>query len=179
MQMYKKIFTRIHFLHTNFIIFPLHIRLGCAGPTPVVVQYMYNTCTIFVQLVNVHILYKYCTYIVQRLELVLTGVGTGVGREVGRDKFFINLNAPIISVLTSINTLQNASRQKNIFPVREKLVILRPVKNERKTLARKDYDLEVVEKLADSLGVDKIIATLLVERGVTTFEEAKHFFHQV
>ncbi len=34
------------------------------GPTPVVVQYMYNTCTIFVQLVNVHILYKYCTYIV-------------------------------------------------------------------------------------------------------------------
>ena len=40
------------------------------GPTPVVVQYMYNTCTIFVQLVNVHILYKYCTYIVQRPELV-------------------------------------------------------------------------------------------------------------
>jgi hypothetical protein len=61
-----------------------------------------------------------------------------VGREVGRDKFFINLNAPIISVLTSINTLQNASRQKNIFPVREKLVILRPVKNERKTLDNKE-----------------------------------------
>ncbi|MBQ7062339.1 MAG: single-stranded-DNA-specific exonuclease RecJ [Bacteroidales bacterium] len=41
---------------------------------------------------------------------------------------------------------------------------------------RKDYEIEVVEKLADSLGVDKILATLLVERGVTTFEEAKRFF---
>ena len=50
---------------------------------------------------------------------------------------------------------------------------------EKRWITRKDYDLEVVEKLADSLGVDKIIATLLVERGVTTFEEAKHFFHQV
>ena len=47
---------------------------------------------------------------------------------------------------------------------------------EKRWITRKDYDLEVVEKLADSLGVDKIIATLLVERGVTTFEEAKHFF---
>ena len=41
-----------------------------ALPTPSVVQYMYNTCTIYVQLVNVQILYKYCTYIVQRTELV-------------------------------------------------------------------------------------------------------------
>ena len=47
---------------------------------------------------------------------------------------------------------------------------------EKRWILRKDYDIEVVEKLADSLGVDKIIATLLVERGVTTFEEAKHFF---
>ena len=47
---------------------------------------------------------------------------------------------------------------------------------EKRWIIRKDYDIEVVEKLADSLGVDKIIATLLVERGVTTFEEAKHFF---
>ncbi len=49
------------------------------------------------------------------------------------------------------------------------------MKNKRWIL-RKDYDIEVVEKLAESLGVDKIIATLLVERGVSTFEEAKHFF---
>lgn len=48
--------------------------------------------------------------------------------------------------------------------------------NEKRWILRKDYEIEVVEKLADSLGVDKIIATLLVERGVTTFEEAKRFF---
>ncbi len=47
---------------------------------------------------------------------------------------------------------------------------------EKRWIIRQDYDIEVVEKLAESLGVDKIIATLLVERGVTTFEEAKHFF---
>ena len=47
---------------------------------------------------------------------------------------------------------------------------------EKRWIIRKDYDIEVVDKLADSLGVDKIIATLLVERGVTTFDEAKKFF---
>ncbi len=49
------------------------------------------------------------------------------------------------------------------------------MKNKRWYL-RKDYDIEIVEKLAASLGVDNIIATLLVERGVTTFEEARRFF---
>jgi single-stranded-DNA-specific exonuclease len=47
---------------------------------------------------------------------------------------------------------------------------------EKRWLIRKDYDIEIVEKLAESLGVDRIIATLLVERGITSFEEAKHFF---
>ena len=47
---------------------------------------------------------------------------------------------------------------------------------EKRWIIRKDYDLETVEKLAASLGVDKIIATLLVERGVETFEEARCFF---
>ena len=47
---------------------------------------------------------------------------------------------------------------------------------EKRWILRQDYDLETVEKLAASLGVDKIIATLLVERGVTTFEEARRFF---
>lgn len=47
---------------------------------------------------------------------------------------------------------------------------------EKRWILRKDYDIEVVSKLAESLGVDKIIATLLVERGITTFEEAKDFF---
>ena len=40
------------------------------GPTLVVVQYMYNTCTIFVRLPIVQVLYNYCTYIVQRPVLV-------------------------------------------------------------------------------------------------------------
>ena len=46
----------------------------------------------------------------------------------------------------------------------------------KRWILRNDYDLETVEKLAASLGVDRIIATLLVERGVTTFEEARKFF---
>ena len=49
------------------------------------------------------------------------------------------------------------------------------MKNKR-WIIRQDYDLETVENLAISLGVDKIIATLLVERGVKTFEEARRFF---
>lgn len=47
---------------------------------------------------------------------------------------------------------------------------------EKHWIIKKDYDLETVERLAASLGVDKIIATLLVQRGVTTFEEARRFF---
>ena len=49
------------------------------------------------------------------------------------------------------------------------------MKNKR-WIIKKDYDLETVGKLAAALGVDRIIATLLVERGVTTFEEARRFF---
>lgn len=49
------------------------------------------------------------------------------------------------------------------------------MKNKRWIL-RKDYDIEVVDNLAEAIGVDKIIATLLVERGITTFEEARRFF---
>lgn len=47
---------------------------------------------------------------------------------------------------------------------------------EKRWIIREDYDIEVVNKLAEALGVDNIIATLLVERGITTFEEAKRFF---
>lgn len=49
------------------------------------------------------------------------------------------------------------------------------MKNKR-WIIREDYDVETVRSLAESLGVDEIIATLLVERGVTTFEEARSFF---
>lgn len=47
---------------------------------------------------------------------------------------------------------------------------------QKRWLLRQDYELEDVNKLAESLGVDRIIATLLIERGVTTFEEARSFF---
>lgn len=47
---------------------------------------------------------------------------------------------------------------------------------EKRWKLRKDYEIETVGKLAESVGVDKIIATLLVERGITTFEEARSFF---
>lgn len=47
---------------------------------------------------------------------------------------------------------------------------------EKRWKLRQDYEIETVDKLAESLGVDKIIATLLVERGITTFEEARNFF---
>ncbi|MBQ9474110.1 MAG: single-stranded-DNA-specific exonuclease RecJ [Bacteroidales bacterium] len=47
---------------------------------------------------------------------------------------------------------------------------------EKRWKLRQDYDLEAVEKLAKEIEVDKIIATLLVERGITTFEQARCFF---
>ena len=53
-----------------------------AIPALVVVQYMYNSCTILVQLVNVQILYKYCTYIVQRPMLVPSKYGFWTGKKI-------------------------------------------------------------------------------------------------
>lgn len=47
---------------------------------------------------------------------------------------------------------------------------------EKRWILRKDFDSQIVEKLTEPLGVDKNIATLLVERGITTFDEAKAFF---
>ncbi len=37
-------------------------------------------------------------------------------------------------------------------------------------------DPEVVSRLSSELGIDRVLATLLVQRGVTTFEEAREFF---
>ncbi len=69
-------------------------------------------------------------------------------------------------------------RLKSFYAYVKKSSYLYGQKNmkEKRWIIRKDYDLETVEKLAASLGVDRIIATLLVERGVTTFEEARKFF---
>lgn len=47
---------------------------------------------------------------------------------------------------------------------------------EKRWKLRQDYEIEDVERLERELGVDRVIATLLVERGVRTFEEARRFF---
>ena len=47
---------------------------------------------------------------------------------------------------------------------------------EKRWKLRQDYEIEDVERLARELGVDRVIATLLVERGVQTFDEARRFF---
>ena len=37
-------------------------------------------------------------------------------------------------------------------------------------------DEETIESLSKSLGVDEVVANLLVQRGIQTFDEAKAFF---
>ena len=46
----------------------------------------------------------------------------------------------------------------------------------KRWILKEGYDKELVRKLSEEIGVDEIIATLLVERGITTFEEARCFF---
>lgn len=47
---------------------------------------------------------------------------------------------------------------------------------EKRWILKEGYDKELVRKLSEEIGVDEIIATLLVERGITSFEEARCFF---
>ncbi|MBO4599801.1 MAG: single-stranded-DNA-specific exonuclease RecJ [Bacteroidales bacterium] len=47
---------------------------------------------------------------------------------------------------------------------------------EKRWILKEGYDKELVRKLSEEIGVDEIIATLLVERGISTFEEARCFF---
>ena len=46
-----------------------------------VVQYMYSICTVFVRFGSVQILYKYCTYTVQRTEQVVVYSGLDYGKK--------------------------------------------------------------------------------------------------
>ncbi|MCQ2139727.1 MAG: single-stranded-DNA-specific exonuclease RecJ [Bacteroidales bacterium] len=45
-----------------------------------------------------------------------------------------------------------------------------------KWVVKEQSDVATVEKLAAEVGIDKVLAELLVQRGVTTFEEARSFF---
>ncbi|MBR4176021.1 MAG: hypothetical protein IKQ53_01270, partial [Bacteroidales bacterium] len=78
-----------------------------------VVQYMYNTCTIFVRLPIVQVLYKYCTYIVQRTELVRrNGLGE-TNEKRGRHRLKQTAaRGPIVAKIALSGGLKQAERQK-------------------------------------------------------------------
>ena len=47
---------------------------------------------------------------------------------------------------------------------------------EKKWVIRKSADESKVRELSSELGIDPVLAELLVQRGVNTFEEARAFF---
>ena len=47
---------------------------------------------------------------------------------------------------------------------------------ETKWILHKEVDNQQVEEIVKALGIDKNLATLLVQRGITTYDEAKTFF---
>ena len=47
---------------------------------------------------------------------------------------------------------------------------------ERKWILKPEADPEKVSRLSAELGIDKVLAGLLVSRGVSTFDEARRFF---
>ncbi|MDO4736100.1 MAG: single-stranded-DNA-specific exonuclease RecJ, partial [Bacteroidia bacterium] len=47
---------------------------------------------------------------------------------------------------------------------------------ERKWIVKEEGNPAEVRKLAQELNVDRVLANLLVKRGIKTFDQAKHFF---
>ena len=47
---------------------------------------------------------------------------------------------------------------------------------EKKWILKEGSDQDVVRQLSSELGVDPVLAELLVQRGVRTFEQARAFF---
>lgn len=47
---------------------------------------------------------------------------------------------------------------------------------ETRWIIAKDVDKQAVRGLSESLGIDEFLATLLIQRGITNFDEAKDFF---
>ena len=47
---------------------------------------------------------------------------------------------------------------------------------ETRWIIAKDVDKQLVKSLSESLGIDEKLAILLVQRGITNFDEAKDFF---
>lgn len=50
------------------------------------------------------------------------------------------------------------------------------MQKEKKWVLKKEADPAVVSRLSAELGIDTVLASLLVQRGVTTFEQARSFF---
>ena len=47
---------------------------------------------------------------------------------------------------------------------------------ETRWIIHKDVDKQIVDKLSDVLGIDKNLSTLLVQRGIENYDDAKEFF---
>ena len=47
---------------------------------------------------------------------------------------------------------------------------------ERKWVLKRPEDPEIVSRLSTELGIDRVLAELLVQRGITTFQDAREFF---
>ena len=47
---------------------------------------------------------------------------------------------------------------------------------ETRWIINKDVDKQIVANLSDALGIDENLATLLVQRGINNYDEAKDFF---
>ncbi|MCF6341964.1 MAG: single-stranded-DNA-specific exonuclease RecJ, partial [Bacteroidales bacterium] len=46
----------------------------------------------------------------------------------------------------------------------------------KRWVLKKRADTEIVARLSEALHIDKHLSALLVQRGITTFDEAKNFF---
>ena len=47
---------------------------------------------------------------------------------------------------------------------------------ERKWILKESVDIEKADRLSAELGIDSVLATLLVHRGIETFDQARAFF---
>ena len=64
----------------------------------------------------------------------------------------------------------------NISLLQTKSIYLRDMSVEKKWVLKENADQGIVSQLSSELGVDSVLAELLVQRGVTTFNQARSFF---
>ena len=64
----------------------------------------------------------------------------------------------------------------NISLLQTKSIYLRDMSVEKKWVLKENADQGIVSQLSSELGLDSVLAELLVQRGVTTFNQARSFF---